>query len=47
MHTDKIGSYICFGMQRNAELFYAIIAEVRGLKPVMPAGAMYMMVSKL
>ncbi|XP_071038569.1 tyrosine aminotransferase isoform X2 [Parasteatoda tepidariorum] len=31
-------------VQRNAVLAYSIIAEVPGLKPVMPAGAMYMMV---
>lgn len=31
-------------VQRNAVLAYSIISEVPGLRPIMPAGAMYMMV---
>jgi len=35
----------CF-IQRNADQFYNAMSDIKGLKPVMPAGAMYMMVSK-
>lgn len=31
-------------IQRNAEQFYSAMSDIKGLKPVMPAGAMYMMV---
>lgn len=31
-------------VQKNAEMFYDAMSVVRGLKPIMPAGAMYMMV---
>jgi tyrosine aminotransferase len=31
-------------VQRNAEMFYEAMSKVRGLRPIMPAGAMYMMV---
>lgn len=31
-------------VQRNAEQFYKAMSDIKGLKPVMPAGAMYMMV---
>jgi tyrosine aminotransferase len=31
-------------VQRNAELFFQLMSEVKGLKPVMPTGAMYMMI---
>ena len=34
-----------FPLQANAEIAYKILSEVKGLKPVMPSGAMYMMVS--
>jgi tyrosine aminotransferase len=31
-------------VQKNAELFYEALNKIKGLKPIMPAGAMYMMV---
>lgn len=31
-------------VQRNAEVFYDIMSKVKGLNPIMPAGAMYMMI---
>jgi len=34
-------------LQRNAEQFYRAMSDVKGLKPVMPAGAMYMMVTDI
>jgi len=35
----------CCFQQRNAEQFYRAMSDIKGLKPIMPAGAMYMMVS--
>ena len=31
-------------LQKNAELSYKALVDIKGLTPVMPAGAMYMMV---
>lgn len=31
-------------VQRNAEIFYEMMTKIKGLNPVMPAGAMYMMI---
>mgnify|MGYP002153701563 FL=1 len=34
-------------IESNAQLFYSKISAISGLKPVMPQGAMYMMVRSL
>ena len=31
-------------IEENAKLFYELISEIKGLKPIKPQGAMYMMV---
>ncbi|XP_013793076.2 tyrosine aminotransferase-like [Limulus polyphemus] len=36
--------FFLFFLQRNAEKSYTILSKVPGLNPIMPAGAMFMMV---
>lgn len=39
--------FVCFFHQKNAEICYEALLRIPELKPVMPCGAMYMMVSSL
>lgn len=38
-------SYYCVAVQRHADVAFQILSQIPGLKPTMPQGAMYMMVS--
>ena len=43
-YTTHCATWWCVCFQDNADVCYPILSKTKGLKPVMPAGAMYMMV---
>ena len=43
LYTNRL--FLFCLQQSNADISYSALSKIPGLKPVMPAGAMYMMVS--